>query len=64
MSTDCSRRSVEDDAHEELHKQPVPRCSVIDVGSGANYTLYDPASDHIQFCSAMDRFKQSTLGLR
>jgi len=55
---------VEDDAHEELHKQPVPRCSVIDVGSGANYTLYDPASDHIQFCSAMDRFKQSTLGLR
>mgnify|MGYP007000384403 len=54
------RSRVKDHAGEQLHEQPVPRRSVIGVGSGANYTLYDPASDHIQFCSAKDRSKQST----
>tara|TARA_B100000900_G_scaffold355231_1_gene324391 strand:+ start:1302 stop:2012 length:711 start_codon:yes stop_codon:yes gene_type:complete len=58
------RSHVKDHAREQMHEQPVPKRSVIGVGSGANYTLYDPASDHIQFCNAMDRSKQSTLGFR
>ncbi|MAR51846.1 MAG: hypothetical protein CMK50_01650 [Propionibacteriaceae bacterium] len=58
------RSRVKDHAREQLHEQPVPRRSVIGVGSGANYTLYNPASDHIQFCSAMDLSKQSTPGSR
>jgi len=28
---------------------------VIGVGSGPNYTLYDPASDHIEFLSVASR---------
>ena len=55
---------VKDHTREQMHEQPVPKRSVIGVGSGANYTLYDPASDHIQFCNAMDRSKQSKLGFR
>ena len=58
------RSRVKDHTREQLHEQPVPRRSVIGVGSGANYTLYDPASDHIQFCSAKSRAKHSTLGFR
>ena len=58
------RSRVKDHTREQLHEQPVPRRSVIGVGSGASYTIYDPASDHIQFCSAMDRSKQSKLGFR
>ena len=58
------RSHVKDHAREQMHEQPVPKRSVIGVGSGANYTLYDPASDHIQFCNVMDRSKQSTLGFR
>ena len=58
------RSRVKDHTREQLHEQPVPRRSVIGVGSGANYTLYDPASDHIQFCSAKSRSKHSTLGGR
>ena len=46
---------VKDHAREQMHEQQVPRRSVIGVGSGVHYTLYDPASDHIEFCSAMDR---------
>ena len=45
------RSRVKDQAREQLHEQPVPRRSVIGIGSGANYTLYDPASDHIEFLS-------------
>ena len=56
------RSRVKDHTREQLHEQPVPRRSVIGVGSGADYTLYDPASDHIQFCSAKSRAKHSTLG--
>ena len=58
------RSRVKDHSREKLHEQPVPRRSVIGVGSGASYTIYDPASDHIQFCSAMDHSKQSKLGFR
>ena len=43
------RSRVKDHTREQLHEQPVPRRSVIGVGSGANYTLFDPASDHIEF---------------
>ncbi len=42
---------VKDHAHEQLHQQLVPKRSVIGIGFGANYTLYDPASDHIEFLS-------------
>ena len=58
------RSKVKDHEREQLHEQPVPRRSVIGVGSGGHYTLYDPASDHIQFCSVQDRAQQSTLGFR
>ena len=51
------RSHVKDNAREQMHEQPVPKRSVIGVGSGANYTLYDQTSDHIQFCSAIDRSK-------
>ena len=46
---------MKDHARKQMHEQQVPRRSVIGVGSGVHYTLYDPASDHIEFCSAMDR---------
>ena len=55
---------VRDHAREQMHEQPVPKRSVVGVGSGANYTLYDPTSDHIQFCNVMDRSKQSKLGFK
>ena len=38
---------MKDHAREQMHEQQVPRRSVIGVGSGVHYTLYDPASDHI-----------------
>ena len=40
----------------------VPKRSVIGIGSGANYTLYDPASDHIEFLSVVDSSGSSKLG--
>ena len=55
---------VKNHAREQMHEQPVPNRSVIGVGSGANYTLYDPASDHIQFCNAINRPKQSKMRLK
>ena len=41
--------SYRDHAREQLQMQPVPRRSVIGIGCGERYTLYDPASDHIEF---------------
>ena len=46
---------VKDHAGEEKQKHTVPKRSVIGIGSGANYTLYDPASDHIEFLSVSGR---------
>ena len=56
------RSKVKDHANEQLHEQPVPKRSVIGVGSGANYTLYDPASDHIEFLSVASRSGSSNKG--
>ena len=51
------RSKVRDHAGEQLNDQPVPRRSVIGVGSSGNYTLYDPASDHIEFRSVQDQLR-------
>ncbi len=56
------RSKVKDHANEQLHEQPVPKRSVIGVGSGANYTIYDPASDHIEFLSVASRSGSSNKG--
>ncbi|QNI54171.1 hypothetical protein SynBIOSE41_01657 [Synechococcus sp. BIOS-E4-1] len=53
------RSRVKDHVREQCHEQPVPRRSVIGIGSGANYTLYDPASDHVEFLSVNERTKSS-----
>ena len=50
-----------DPAGEASHTNTVPKRSVIGIGSGSNYTLYDPASDHIEFPTvADDRERRST----
>jgi hypothetical protein len=35
---------------------------VVGIGSGTNYTLYDPASDRIEFLSVAVRSRLSNLG--
>ena len=53
---------VKDHAGEEQRDQAVPKRSVIGIGSGENYTVYDPASDHIEFLSVAGRSERSNLG--
>jgi hypothetical protein len=53
---------VKDPIGEQLHEQAVPKRSVIGIGSGANYTVYDPASDHIKFLSVAGRSGRSIHG--
>ena len=53
---------VKDHAGEEQREQAVPKRSVIGIGSGENYTVYDPASDHIEFLSVAGRSGRSNLG--
>ena len=53
---------VIDPVGETLQEHTVPKRSVIGIGSGANYTLYDPASDHIEFLSVVDSSGSSKLG--
>ena len=53
---------VIDPAGEASQEHTVPKRSVIGIGSGANYTLYDPASDHIEFLSASGGSGPSKLG--
>ena len=43
------RSRLKDHAREQLQEQPVPKRSVIGIGCGEHYTLYDPASDHTEF---------------
>lgn len=50
---------VKDPLGEQLREQAVPKRSVIGIGSGANYTVYDPASDHIKFLSVAGRSGRS-----
>ena len=53
---------VIDPAGEALQEYTVPKRSVIGIGSGANDTLYDPASNHIEFLSIAGRSGTSKLG--
>ena len=54
---------VLDPAGEEATQEhTVPKRSVIGIGSGANYTLYDPASDHIEFLNVSSRPGGFNLG--
>ena len=46
---------VKDHSNNQEHDQAVPKRSVIGIGGGKNYTLYDPASDHLEFLSASNR---------
>ena len=48
---------VKDSTGEEQREQAVPKRSVIGIGSGESYTLYDPASDHVEFLSVAERSK-------
>ena len=49
------RSRLKDHACEQLQEQPVPKRSVIGIGCGEHYTLYDPASDHTEFLSVDER---------
>ena len=53
---------VKDHAGEDQQEHTVPKRSVIGIGSGANYTLYDPASDHIEFLNVSSRPGGFNLG--
>ena len=53
---------VVDPAGETEQEHTVPKRSVIGIGSGVNYTLYDPASDHIEFLSVVERSGRLKLG--
>ena len=52
-------RAKQRPARAQQHEQPVLKRSVIGVGSGANYTLDEPASDHIKFLSVACRSRHS-----
>ena len=54
---------VFDPAGEALQEHTVPKRSVIGIGSGANDTLYDSASNNIEFLSIAGRSGTSKLGL-
>ena len=43
---------VKDHAGESSHNQAVPKRSVIGIGGYQHYTIYDPATDQLEFLSA------------
>ena len=53
---------VKDHAGEAEQEHTVPKRSVIGIGSGMNYTLYDPASDHLDFLSVSRKPQSFKLG--
>ena len=53
---------VKDHAGEQQQEQTVPNRSVIGIGEGANYTLYDPGSDQISFLSVSSKPRTKRLG--
>ena len=53
---------VKDHSNDQEHDQAVPKRSVIGIGGGKNYTLYDPASDHLEFLSASNRASGRSRG--
>ena len=54
--------NVKDPTGEQQNEQVVPKRSVVGIGSGTNYTLYDPASDRIEFLSVVGRSNPLKLG--
>ena len=54
--------NVKDPTGEQQNEQAVPKRSVVGIGSGTNYTLYDPASDRIEFLSVAGRSNRLKLG--
>ena len=53
---------INDPTGEYQNTQAVPKRSVIGIGSGAKYTLYDPGSDRIDFLEASNAASTSGLG--
>ena len=53
---------VQDHAGEQQSEQAVPKRSVIGIGGGKHYTLYDPATDHIEFLIAGEQHQRSGRG--
>ena len=53
---------VKDHAGEQQSEQAVPKRSVIGIGGGRHYTLYDPATDHIEFRIAGEASNASGRG--
>jgi hypothetical protein len=43
---------VKDLGGEQNQQQPVPKRSIVGIGAGPQYTLYDAGSDHVAFLSA------------
>ena len=43
---------MKDHAGESIHNQAVPKRSVIGIGGYQHYTIYDPATDQLEFHSA------------
>ena len=62
LNSGTIQSKVKDHAGEEQQEHTVPKRSVIGIGSGANYTLYDPASDQIEFLNASSRSGRFNLG--
>lgn len=50
---------VKDHASANSQKHTVPKRSVIGIGAGAAYTLYDPGNDHLEFHNVTEK-----LGVR
>ena len=53
---------VKDLSGEQQQQQAVPKRTVIGIGTGAHYTLYDPGSDHIEFVIADGTEKPKKFG--
>ena len=54
---------VKDHAGETNQVQAVPKRSVIGIGGHQHYTVYDPATDHIEFLTAGAMPRQPTRGV-
>lgn len=53
---------VKDHVGEQMQEQAVPNRSIIGIGAGENYTLYDPATDHIAFMRVPDHVSHAVRG--
>jgi hypothetical protein len=55
---------VKDTTGEQQQKQAVPKRSVIGIGQGANFSLYDPATDRLDFMTVGDHATPPSTRLR